>query len=1147
MTDEGLAQSQEKLIRQASIALIKYGVSVDDLNELCESKDIKKLASFGGPDKIATMLHTDFVKGITVDEHDIHSRQKTFGKNVFPIQKQKAFWKYIYESFQDFTLMILIAAATATLVFGVLVNIQDATKPEWIDALGIFLAVFLVVSVTSVQNYNQERQFKKLNKTKDNKLITVLRDGDQQQISIFDLLVGDMVKIESGDTVPADGILVHGFDVSCDESQMTGETDMVKKNDSKPFLISNCKVTTGTGTMLVLATGINTAWGKTKLALMGKIPKTEEMKFAEALDEDENSEEEEGGKKRSKLAIAWSNSSLKKKLDKIEEFIKVKILLQDEEARKTPLQEKLEDLAGLIGKVGTVVAVLNFLALMVKFAILMTFFYDSTTGGVGGFELITLILLKLLNNFVMAITIIVVAVPEGLPLAVTISLAYSMKKMIKDKNLVRQLKACETMGEATIICSDKTGTLTTNQMTVVQGNFLGEHVESFEFSADEIMESSDSKNSEEAYIKVKRDIQDQMRKQFGDYYDLLNIGIALNCTADIRIEYKKQGKIVTYLGSKTEGALLQLSSDNFGFDFKKCRDDKQDNIAHVYTFSSKRKRMSSILKTGDGAYTIYCKGASEIVLGLCTKYISKDGSVADIDTDMRKKMEQDIIAMASSGLRTLCLALKDFRCDSEEDLADASLIENDLICICLVGIKDPLRSGVMPAMDMCSGAGITVKMLTGDNILTAKYIAKECGILTEDGTAILGSEWRSMSRSKRLQILPKLQVMARSTPIDKLTLVKLLRESGEVVGVTGDGTNDAPALKEADVGLSMGLSGTEIAKDASDIVIMDDKFSSIVQAVKWGRSVYENIRKFLQFQITINIVALVLTFFVSVESDHFPLTPVQLLWVNMVMDTFAALALATEPPSASLLKKKPCTAEEPLISNNMWKHILVQSFYQLFVCFYLIYGHKDLINLATRKNAWDWDFSFLTRNISKDDYSLLFNTFVLMQVFNEFNCRKIYNEFNIFHNLHKSLIFIFIILLTILIQSFVINVGFIPGIEDIVDALIHTRPLNFFDWGVGFFFGALCIPISSFFRIFRLREGPWCGLKKSKVTPGQTEKIVSNSFEEEKQEDSSLENKTLNQEEEENNVQQNNANPVDVSKEQFVDIAKEPVQLYADG
>ncbi|KAF2295556.1 hypothetical protein GH714_033187 [Hevea brasiliensis] len=605
---------------------------------------------------------------------------------------------------------------------------------------------------------------------------------------------------------------------------------------------------------------------------------------------------------------------------------------------ETPLQVKLNGVATIIGKIGLAFAVVTF-AVLVQ-GLFSRKWHDGSHWSWTGDDA-----LELLEYFAVAVTIVVVAVPEGLPLAVTLSLAFAMKKMMNDKALVRHLAACETMGSATTICSDKTGTLTTNHMTVVKSCIcmnikeVGQPDKASSFCC-EIPDSS-----------VKLLLQSIFNNTGGE------------------VVISKDGKL-EILGTPTESALLEFAL-SLGGDFQAER--QAVKLIKVEPFNSTKKRMGVVVELPQGGLRAHTKGASEIVLAACDKVINSKGEVVALDEASLNHLKVTIDQFAGEALRTLCLAYMNL----ENGFSPENPIPvSGYTCIGIVGIKDPVRPGVKESVAVCRSAGITVRMVTGDNINTAKAIARECGILTDDGIAIEGPDFREKKQDELLELIPKIQVMARSSPLDKHTLVKHLRTTfGEVVAVTGDGTNDAPALHEADIGLAMGIAGTEVAKESADVIILDDNFSTIVTVAKWGRSVYVNIQKFVQFQLTVNVVALIVNFSSACLTGSAPLTAVQLLWVNMIMDTLGALALATEPPKDELMKRSPVGRKGNFISNVMWRNILGQSLYQFMVIWYLQAKGKDMLNLK----GLDSDLVLNT---------LIFNAFVFCQAFNEISSRE---------------------------------------------------------------------------------------------------------------------------------------------------------------
>mmetsp|Transcript_1653 Transcript_1653/g.5749 ORF Transcript_1653/g.5749 Transcript_1653/m.5749 type:complete len:1123 (-) Transcript_1653:239-3607(-) len=1034
-----------------------FHCQIDQLSELIDTRDMKILQKMNAQEGLKQILKSSDAGLAKRDPKDHQARATAFGPNVLPEKKPKNIITLFFEAMNDTMLIILIIMAVISIVLGLAFPESHSAPGETqstaeqvtnrlfgvIEGAAILAAVIIVSSVTAFNDYKKEQKFRNLNKQNNSYNVRVVRDGDKTaEVNVAELLVGDVVRLQGGDTIPADGILLSSEGLKVNESSMTGESDDIsKKPDTDPFILSGCKVQEGQGAMIVIAVGQHSLYGR----MMEKLQKP---------------------------------------------------------AESTPLEEKLDDLAALIGKIGVLFATITFVVLLIGFVIKKVV---ETTAGKDVWTLSALS--EVVSFVVIAVTVVVVAVPEGLPLAVTISLAYSVRKMMKDNNLVRHLAACETMGGADNICSDKTGTLTLNEMRVVKGWFAGTFYNNVEDENDalteerlprlkdtdeslaEILVDSIAVNTNADLIKPTKANDDDAKKGF---FARLFGG---KKKAEAQTNTNDDAEEVT--GNKTEGALLLLVNDVLGY---KRREDKrklklitvanedgtettieQLKVGYSYVreveyeeaglkvrqwpFNSSKKRMSTLVKTRKGQnLRLYTKGASEKILEICTHFINDAGervqfeedsdSVLSTENEMKTKryfLKNVIEKMASKGYRTLCLGYRnmdegEISMDTPSSEWVAADYEHDLTLYCIVGIKDPIRPQVPKAVRQCQHAGIFVRMVTGDNDKTAAHIARDCGIKTEDGIVVLGPNFNKMSDHAITELLPRLQVMARSSPEDKFKLVTHLKTLNHVVAVTGDGTNDAPALKAADVGLSMGIAGTRVAKEASDIVILDDNFNSIVKAVLWGRSIFENIRKFLQFQVTVNVVALVLTvitaitaFIVPSTSDDGgnrspPLTAVQLLWVNLIMDTFAALALATEDPEPELLERKPVGRSDSLITKNMWTAILSQAGLQLIIsCF--IYYAGPYVPLA-----------FNETRIS----TMVFNAFVFCQLFNEFNARKINNEFNIFRNLHKSYIFIFVWITTFIVQIFVTQLGW---------KIVSTEGLNWYQWIITVLMGSLSIPV----------------------------------------------------------------------------------------
>uniref|UniRef100_A0A3B3TJ37 Calcium-transporting ATPase n=1 Tax=Poecilia latipinna TaxID=48699 RepID=A0A3B3TJ37_9TELE len=668
---------------------------------------------------------------------------------------------------------------------------------------------------------------------------------------------------------------------------------------------------------------------------------------------------------------------------------------------KSVLQGKLTKLAVQIGKAGLLMSAITVIILVLYFAI-NNFVLEKRPWMT---ECTPIYIQYFVKFFIIGVTVLVVAVPEGLPLAVTISLAYSVKKMMKDNNLVRHLDACETMGNATAICSDKTGTLTTNRMTAVQCYVGDVHYKEI---------------PDPGVIPPKS-------------LDLLINAISINSAYTTKIlPPDKEGGLPKQVGNKTECGLLGLVLD-LKRDYQPIRNQiPEEKLYKVYTFNSVRKSMSTVIKLPEGSFRMYSKGASEIVLKKCSHILNEVGEPRVFRPRDKDEMVKKVIEpMACNGLRTICVAYRDFASDPEPKWDDENNILTDLTAICVVGIEDPVRPEVPDAIQKCQRAGITVRMVTGDNINTARAIAIKCGIIHpgEDFLCIDGKEFNRRIRNEKGEVeqeridkvWPKLRVLARSSPTDKHTLVKgiidsTMADQRQVVAVTGDGTNDGPALKKADVGFAMGIAGTDVAKEASDIILTDDNFSSIVKAVMWGRNVYDSISKFLQFQLTVNVVAVIVAFTGACITQDSPLKAVQMLWVNLIMDTFASLALATEPPTEALLRRKPYGRNKPLISSTMTKNILGHAVYQLILIFTLLFAGEKIFDIDSGRNA-------PLHSPPSEHYTIIFNTFVMMQLFNEINARKIHGERNVFDGIFRNPIFCSIVFGTFAIQIVIVQFG----------------------------------------------------------------------------------------------------------------------------
>ncbi|KAL2172154.1 hypothetical protein VTG60DRAFT_155 [Thermothelomyces hinnuleus] len=945
------------------------------------------------------------------------SRKRVFRDNRLPVKKGKNLLQLMWITYNDKVLILLSIAAVVSLAIGLYQTFgqeHDADDPavEWIEGLAIIVAIFIVVMVGSLNDYQKERQFARLNKKKQDRLVKAVRSGKTVEISVFDILAGDVLLLEPGDMVPVDGILIEGFDVKCDESQATGESDIIRKRPADevyaaiennenlkrmdPFIQSGSRVMQGAGKFMVTSTGIHSSYGKTMMSL-------------------------------------------------------------NEDPEVTPLQSKLNVIAEYIAKLGGAVALLLFLVLFIIFCVRLTRQYASMTPAEKGQQFIEI--------FIVVVTIVVVAIPEGLPLAVTLALAFATTRMLKDNNLVRHLKACEVMGNATTICSDKTGTLTQNKMQVVAGTIGTTH----RFGATTAPGDPVSPEKEVGIRELVSTLSPEVK-------DLVLKSIALNSTA---FEGEAEGER-TFIGSKTETALLILAREHLAMG-PVSEERANAKTLHLIPFDSGRKCMGVVVQLENGKARLYVKGASEIMLEKCTQVLRDPSSglaSTTLTDDNRETIKKLIETYARNSLRTIGIIYRDFdrwpprqtrRLGAEKDEIVFEDICRNMTFIGMVGIKDPLRPGVREAVRDCQKAGVVVRMVTGDNRMTAEAIAADCGILQPNSVVLEGPEFRNMTKAQQDEIIPRLHVLARSSPEDKRILVKRLKDKGETVAVTGDGTNDAPALKMADIGFSMGIAGTEVAKEASAIILMDDNFNSIVKALKWGRAVNDAVKRFLQFQLTVNVTAVVLTFVSAVQSEDqvSVLTAVQLLWVNLIMDTLAALALATDPPSDSVLNRKPERKGASIISITMWKMILGQAVWQLLITFLIYFGGVSVLP-------------------GPDDmtegqiHTLVFNTFVWMQIFNQWNNRRLDNEFNIFEGMIKNPYFIGISAIMCGGQVLIVMVG---------GTAFRIERQTAVMWGIAIVLGVLSIPVGVIIRLIpddlieKLIPSSWKRKGDSKVPP----------------------------------------------------------------
>ncbi|VTR95576.1 calcium-translocating p-type pmca-type : Calcium-translocating P-type ATPase, PMCA-type OS=Methanospirillum hungatei JF-1 (strain ATCC 27890 / DSM 864 / NBRC 100397 / JF-1) GN=Mhun_0342 PE=4 SV=1: Cation_ATPase_N: E1-E2_ATPase: Hydrolase: Cation_ATPase_C [Gemmata massiliana] len=870
---------------------------------------------------------------------------------------------------------------------GGLVGVSAALDDPSYEGLAVMVAVFLATGVAFFSEFRSDREFEKLNATRDAIRVKVLRDGGVHALALEDAVVGDLVLLEMGDEIPADGRIVRSNELHVDQALMTGESEPAKKTarisgddsdgpDQPDCVFRGTQVRDGVGQMVVTNIGDDTMLGQIAQRLSGASP---------TPDTSDATPEDRSERVQQKLTISKAS---------------------------TPLQEKLEALAGLISKIGYAAAIAIFIALLVRGLIqgevrLPQEGEDASKVLLGSVR-------ALLSYFVYMVIVIVVAVPEGLPMSVTVSLAIAWRKMSQANSLVRQLVACETIGSATVICSDKTGTLTQNKMTVSRVG-LGTTVYEQEGTV-----SPGAKHDESVAHSPL-------------FWVIVNS--AANSTASLE---EKNGK-TTVVGNSTEGALLNWLAGGAwsradGLSYIELR--TQYPVLYQIHFSSDRKRMTTVVKNADSAVTLV-KGAPEVLLTQCDKYRAADGSTRALTPDIRTEIQAHISTAAGDAMRTLAFAHAELPADfprEESAIHDRrAAIENGLIFDGWVGIRDPLRDDVKEAIRQCRTAGIEVKMITGDTIETATAIGREIGLLDEpDALALTHADFAKLTDAELSAILPRLRVLARALPGDKFRIVELLQAQNHVVAMTGDGTNDAPALKKADVGLAMGISGTEVAKEASKIVLLDDAFSTIVRGVHWGRALYENIQRFIQFQLTINVSALLIAFLGPFLGLKPPFTVLQLLWINVIMDTFAAIALCSEPPRANLMHRPPKTRNESILTPAMLGTIASTAmfFVVVMIAFLLGMQHADWFAGGGPKSD---EFPELTLR----QVTLFFTVYVFFQVWNQINCRSLAPEESGWHRLFENRQFLAIASLTVVGQVLIVSFG---------GAVFNVEPLRAVDW-----------------------------------------------------------------------------------------------------
>ena len=882
-----------------------------------------------------------------LSEQQVEESRRQHGENILTPPEKASLWSQFLEKFEDPIIRILLVAWLLSMVIAGVHCWGPEAKgfTAFLEPIGIFFAIMLASCVGFFFEVKANKAFEILNTVNDDILVKVIRDGSIREVPRKEVVVGDIVVLETGEEVPADGHLLEAISLQINESTLTGEPIISKTTNEADFdpeatypsnvVMRGTTVVDGHGVMEVEKVGDATGYGK-----------------------------------------VYEGSQIDNNID-------------------TPLQIQLKGLAGVISKAGYTIAGVTFVALTLKYVL-----SDSFAG-----TPVMDIIAQLLNFFMVAVTLIVVSVPEGLPMSVTLSLAINMNRMLKTNNLVRKMHACETMGATTVICTDKTGTLTQNQMQVYQTRFYN--------------------------LKDQTLGDDEMS-------DLIREGISTNSTAFLE---RAEGKVKA-LGNPTEAALL-LWLDSQHQNYLELRENAP--VVEQLTFSTERKYMATIVRSPLlGKKVLYVKGAPEIVLANSAR-VAMDGTYKPVEA-CKAEIERQLLDYQNQAMRTLGFAYQIIEEDNNETFfVNGRLAHTDLTFLGIVAISDPVRADVPPAVQSCLNAGIDVKIVTGDTPGTAKEIGRQIGIWKAEDTdrnIITGPAFEALSDEEALDRVLDLKIMCRARPTDKQRLVQLLQQKGAVVAVTGDGTNDAPALKAAQVGLSMG-DGTSVAKEASDITIIDNSFSSITRAVMWGRSLYRNIQKFLLFQLTINVAACLIVLLGSLLGTESPLTITQMLWVNLIMDTFAAGALASLPPNERVMKDKPRKSGKDgdfIISRPMAYNI-----FGVGCAFVAI-----LIGLLLHFHAQS--------GLTAHDLSWFFSFFVMMQFWNMFNAKAFMEGRSAFANLKESKSFLFVAAVILVGQYLIVTFG---------GEMFNVIPLTWKDWGVIIGSTSLILWIGEIYRLIR--------------------------------------------------------------------------------
>lgn len=862
-------------------------------------------------------------RGLTAQQ--VEESRRLHGANVLTPPAEESLWHLFLAKFKDPLIIVLLMAGVLSILISLYEYFAlDEGGAVFFEPAGIFMAIFLATGLSFYFEKKAEDEFKILNQVNDDELVQVIRDGNPTEISKKDVVVGDIIILNTGQEIPADARLLESTQLNVDESTLTGEPMASKTTDPEHFdpeatfpsdhVMRGTRVMEGHGVAEVYAVG----------------DATENGKVYEAAHIDDGT--------------------------------------------KTPLTEQLERLGGLVTKGSYMIGVAIIIGRIVMY------FLEN-----GQFEWLSFIA-YFLQSIMIAVTLVVVSVPEGLPMAVTLSLAYSMRRMLRTNNLVRKMHACETMGATTVICTDKTGTLTQNQMRVAETDFFG-------LPGGKLGDNEESR--------------------------LIETAIAVNSTAQLDLTNEGQPSV---LGNPTEGALLLWLRDN-GVDYREIRENAK--VVRELPFTTERKYMATVIATPEGE-RLFIKGAPEIVMAMAD---SVDGGVE------RTRINEQLLGYQEKAMRTLGFATCLLPA-GVDGIGENGVEADGIRFMGVVAIADPVRAEVPDAIRECIDAGIAVKIVTGDTPATAREIGRQIGLWQPtDGerNIITGPEFGALTDDELLDRVGDMKIIARARPMDKKRLVEALQKNGNVVAVTGDGTNDAPALKAANVGLSMG-DGTSVAKEASDITIVDNSFASIGRAVMWGRSLFQNLQRFILFQLTVNVVACLVVLVGAFMGTESPLTVTQMLWVNLIMDTFASMALSSLPPSRSVMDAKPRDRRSFIITNPMWRFIggVGLIFSAIILGMVYVFEHADVTSLMDLANI----HLGASQGLSPYELSVIFTTFVMLQFWNLFNARAFATHRSAFH-LQSCGEFLLIACVIFIGQVIIVTIG---------GEFFNVVPLKLQDW-----------------------------------------------------------------------------------------------------